>query len=119
MPIPKNKHEHEHFSKKTLEKQQLKDWHQKLSALVGSYLVLIEEGKAAQAESARDQSKSAFHKFGPEMKKSAFALGEKFPELVGQYLESVEAINLSSTSFIDAGKIKDFFEASLRLEKMF
>ena len=100
-----------------LQKQQLRDWQCKLSADVGGFIVLIEEGKKEQVEQARIKTKSDFLKFGPEMQKLASGMGEKFARAVREYLDSIDSIIHSEPGWIDEAKIKHCYTVTEKLEK--
>jgi hypothetical protein len=102
-----------------MEKQRLKDMHNKISALASSYLVLIKEGNKDQAEEAREKAKSEFHKIGPEMAKLANQVKGNAPALVETFLSAVEGIFLSGKTGVDPAKMNAFHQANAAFEKEF
>ena len=101
-----------------LEKQKLRDLENKINLEVGSFLVLIEEGTAEQADMAKIRAKSEYLKHGDEMQKLAFKLGDGFPESVDDYLDSVDAIVHSSLSWVDEATTTHYYKATKHLESL-
>lgn len=100
-----------------LSKQQLMDLEHKISADIGSFLVLLEQGNAEQVMSASQKARSDFLKLGPDMKKLATQMGGTFPKHVDAFLDSIDNILHTGVNWLDEGKIKDCYGATQRLEE--
>jgi hypothetical protein len=100
-----------------LSKQQLIDLEHKISADIGSFLVLLEQGNAEQVTSASQKARSDFLKLGPDMKKLATQMGGAFPKHVSDFLDSIDNILHTGVNWLDEGKIKDCYCATQRLEE--
>ncbi len=99
------------------QKQILKDLKHKISADIGTLIVFIEEGNTTKIESAQQRAKSELLKHGPEMKKIAESMGERYARAVREYLDSVDAIIHTSVTWIDQEKIRHCHIAAENLEK--
>lgn len=100
-----------------LTKQQLTDLEHKISADIGSFLVLLEQGNAEQVMLASQKARSDFLKLAPDMKKLATEMGGAFPRYVSDFLDSIDNILHTGVNWLDDGKIKDCYNATLQLEK--
>ena len=100
-----------------LNKQALHDLAHKISSDVGGLIVLIEEGNSSQIASAQQKAKSDFLKHRTEMEKIAQKMGDRFVRAVWDYLDSVDMIVHSGTTWIDREKIRQCFTMTEKLEK--
>jgi hypothetical protein len=98
------------------QKQQLGDLEHQLSVDVGSYLVLNEEGNKEQAEQALHKTRNDLLKFGPEMKKISNDIGGKFPEIVDEFLTTIDTLVHSPIQ--DEAKVAACYRAAEDLEKL-
>jgi hypothetical protein len=101
---------------KTLQKQLLGDLERRISMYVGSFLVLTEEGDPTQIALAHQKAKSEFLKFAPEMAKVANNIGGSLPEIVHEFLDSVDFLLHSNTAWLDEDTISHCFNATQKLE---
>lgn len=101
---------------KNIEKQKLKDLEHIISIDLGTYLVLVEEGTAQQAAMARQKTRSALLKYGPDMFKLAQEIGDPYPGFVEHFLHSIDDL-IHTTGWIDDAQIKECFRATQKLEK--
>ena len=101
---------------KNLLRQQLKDLQHRVQMQVGSFLVLAEEGSIEQVALAQSHAKSALLKFGPDMHKLAQTLGDPFPALIDDYLDSVDSLLHSPARLLDEAKIHRCYDATQALE---
>lgn len=99
------------------QKQVLKDLKHKISADVGTLIVFIEEGNTAKIEVAQQKAKAELLKHGPEMKKVAESMGERYARAVREYLDSVDSIVHTSAAWIDLAKIRHCHAMTENLEK--
>lgn len=102
--------------KGVLEKQMLNDLEKRISLNVGSFLVLTEEGEPTQIALAHQKAKSELIKFGPEMHKIAEKIGGTLPQMVDDYLESVDNLLHSGSGWIDEETISRCFHTTQKLE---
>lgn len=100
-----------------LNKQALHDLAHKISSDVGGLIVLIEEGNTSQIASAQQKAKSDFLKHRSEMEKIAQKMGDRFVRAVRDYLDSVDMIVHSGSTWIDQEKIRQCFTMTEKLEK--
>ena len=100
-----------------LNKQALHDLEHKISADVGSLIVLFKEGNTIQLPPAQQRVKSDFLKHGSEMQKIAQAMGERYVHAVRDYLDSVDVIVHSSSTWLDEAKILHCYSMQEKLEK--
>jgi hypothetical protein len=101
------------FPTLALEKQMLSDFSHRISLHVGNFLVLTEEGDPTQIALAHQKAKSEFLKFGPEMYKLANQMGGVFPNIVEDFLLSIDAV-LHATP--DDEKVSHCFRSTQKLE---
>lgn len=99
------------------EKQVLKDLKHKISADVGTLIVFIEEGNIAKIEIAQQKAKTDLMKHSTEMQKIAEKMGDLYIQAVRSYLDSVDRIVHSGTTWIDEAKIRHCHKMSENLEK--
>jgi len=116
MAISKRKVKKSPISPVALEKQMLNDLEKRISLNVGSFLVLTEEGDPTQIALAHQKAKSELIKFGPEMHKIAQKIGGALPQMVEEYLHSIDSILYSSAGWIDEDQISQCFHTTQRLE---
>lgn len=100
-----------------LYKQTLHDLKHKISADVGSLIVLYEEGNALQITEAQQKAKSDFLKHATEMQKIAQRMGERFARAVREYLDSVDTIVHSNVTWLDRAKVHHCYAMTEKLEK--
>jgi hypothetical protein len=100
-----------------LYKQSLHDLRHKISADVGSLIVLFEEGNLNQITSAQQKAKSDFLKHASEMQKIAQKMGERYARAVRDYLDSVDIIVHSNSEWLDEAKVSNCYTMTERLEK--
>ncbi len=116
--MKENRDQPEKKQLKVLEKQRLSDMEHKVSADVGNFLVLLEEGSASDVDNARKKARGDLLKWGQEMQHIAQTLGGKYVEAVSGYINSIDSILHCPTDFVDQEKITDCFDATRDLEKM-
>src|SRR5262249_11133194 len=100
-----------------LYKQTLYDLKHKISANVGSIIVLFEERNLNQLAIAQQKAKSDFLKHASEMQKIAQKMGERYLRSVRDYLDSVDIIVRSNSEWLDEAKIRNCYMMTERLEK--
>jgi hypothetical protein len=100
-----------------LHKQNLHDLKHKISSNVGCLIVLFEEGNADQITSAQQKAKSDFLKHSSEMHKIAQKMGDRYLRAVRDYLDSIDIIVHSNSTWLDEAKISHCFTMTERLEK--
>jgi hypothetical protein len=100
-----------------LYKQCLHDLKHKISADVGSLIVLFEEGNMTQITSAKQKAKSDFLKYASEMQKIAQKMGDRYARAVRDYLESIDIIVHSNSEWLDEAKINSCYTMAERLGK--
>ncbi len=100
-----------------LNKQTLHDLQHKLSSDIGSLIILIKEGNPTQITQAQQKAKTDYLKLSSEMKKIAQTMGERFSRAVRDYLDSVDMIVHSHTTWIDDAKIQHCYSMTEKLEK--
>lgn len=99
-----------------INKQMLTDIERKISADLGDYIVLIQEGSKEQVEIARQKAHSDFLKFAPDMKKIADKIGGIFAKDVEAYLNSINDIINSPSGWVDESLISHCFKTTNKLE---
>ncbi|MBI2743341.1 MAG: hypothetical protein HYX48_05435 [Chlamydiales bacterium] len=97
--------------------QQIGDLEHKFSIDIGSLLVLMVEGSQEQVTLANQKAKRDLIKFGPEMQKLAEQAGGSFPEVVEEYLNSVDAVVHSASGWIDEAKISHCYNMTQKLKQ--
>jgi hypothetical protein len=100
-----------------LYKQMLYDLKHKISADVGSLIVLFEEGNFNQIAFAQQKAKSDFLKHASEMQKIAQKMGDRYERAVRDFLDSVDMIVHSSSEWLDSAKISNCYTMTEKLEK--
>ena len=115
----KHRPSHPEFNEESMniEKQKIIDLQHRLSASVGDFLVLLNEGNSQQIEHAKAKAKSDFLKYAPEMQHTAESLGGKFYRAVEDFLESIDMILHSAPGWIDEEKIARCYDSTQKLEK--
>jgi hypothetical protein len=103
-------------SEQMLQKQLLGDLERRISMNLGSFLVLTEEGDPTQIALAHQKAKSEFRKFGPEMAKIANVIGGDLPNVVHEYLDSVDILLHSNLAWLDEETIARCFDTTQKLE---
>lgn len=103
---------------KVLERQRLADMEHKISADVNSFLVLLEEGSAADVENARRKARSDLLKWGQEMHHIAQTLGANYVESVSGYLNTIDTMLHCPTEYVDQEKINRCFHMTRDLKEM-
>lgn len=116
MATPRRK-ERGQQSPKDLLKQKIADIEQKLSMNIGALLVLLAEGTAEQVAQISKKTKTDLLKFGPDMEKLAEEMGGKLPNVVHDYLDSVDSIIHSASGWIDEAKITRCYAMTQKLHK--
>lgn len=86
---------------KELQKQQLKDFEHLLEMDLSSFLILSEEGTPKQVEKARSKMRSDLMKYGSELEAIGRDLGSGFPELIRNYVRSMDTIIKNSSEVVD------------------
>ncbi|MCX6988388.1 MAG: hypothetical protein NTZ52_02640 [Chlamydiae bacterium] len=94
----------------------LSTFEHRLSADLGRFLVLLEEGSAEQITQASQKARSDFLKLKEEMHKLATDLGGNFPIYVTHFLESIDRILHTGSGWIDQDKIAACYKATQELE---
>jgi hypothetical protein len=105
------------FKNFSLQKQTLHDLTHKINSDVGTLIVLIKEGNAEQISAAQQKAKNDFIKYAEEMQKLAQKMGNHFAQIVRAYLDSVDSIVHTQTTWIDDAKIRHCQLMSSKLEK--
>lgn len=105
------------LKKKSLVKQQISDLEHKFTMDIGALLVLLSEGTSEQAALANHKTRSDLLKFGPDMQKLAREAGGSLPNVVEEYLESVDSIVHSASGWIDEAKITRCYNMTQKLQK--
>ena len=103
---------------KVLEKQRLSDMEHKISADVGNFLVLLEEGSSNDVENARKKARGDLLKWGGEMQHIAQTLGGHYVEVVSGYINTIDTVLHCPTDFVDAEKVNACFHATRELEEI-
>ncbi len=93
------------FNSTDINKQILGDLEKKISLHLDSFLVLTEEGEPTQIAMAQQKAKSELLKFGPQMSKIAEKVGGELPEVVDDFLDSINTILHGSSGMLDEEKI--------------
>lgn len=88
-------------SNKDLQKQQLKDFEHLLEMDLSSFLILKEEGTTKQAQKAKEKMRSDLMKYGCELEAIGRDLGSGYPELVRDYMKSMDQIIKNSSQELD------------------
>ena len=101
-----------------LQKQLLHDIEHKLSIDLGQFLLLIEEGKPEEIDHAQKMARGDLLKYGPEMQKLAQTLGAEYPNVVFQFLDSVDNLVHCPINFVDEVKINLCYKTMRTLERM-
>ncbi len=117
--MKKNPKQPERGHLKLLEKQRLQDIEHKISADVGAFTVLLEEGSAQEIEAARKRARADLLKWGQEMQHIAQTLGKEYPTAVLSYLSSVDTLLHCPPEYIDHEKLSSYVTRSSFLKKMF
>ena len=104
-------------SDKELQKQQLKDFEHLLEMDLSSFLILAEEGTPKQADKARTKMRSDLMKYGSELEAIGRDLGSGYPELIRDYVKSMNEIVRNSSDEIDPGLINLHRKQADRLRK--
>lgn len=102
---------------KVLQKQQLIDFEHLLNMDLSSFLVLAEEGNPKQIESARVKVRTDVMKYGSDMEAIGRDLGEGFPEMVKEYLRSMQKIIQSPSEAVDPGLLNTHRTQAQRIRK--
>lgn len=102
---------------KVLQKQQLIDFERLLEMGLSSFLVLMEEGNHKQVESARIKVRTDLMKYGSNMEAIGRDLGEGFPEMVREYIKSMQKIIQFPTDGIDPTLLNEHRVQALRIKK--
>ncbi len=110
-------HPRKRRKKGDLYKQTLHDLQHRLSADVGSLLLLVKEGSKEQIEKAHIQAKTDFLKTAPEMKHVANLLGERYITSVCQYLDSIDKLIHSNLFSLDPATINQCYTTTQKLER--
>ncbi len=97
--------------------QKMCDEKRRLSMNIGNYLVLLEEGTAEQVSLAKQRAKSELLKIGQEMEKLAADMGDKYTQLLREFLDSIEGILYAATDWVDEAKVTRYFNAEQKFEK--
>lgn len=100
-----------------LHKQALHDLKHRISSDIGSLIVLFEEGNPTQITQAQQKARSHFLKHASEMQKIAQKMGERYLRAVRDYLDSVDVIVHSSSTWLDEAKISHCYSMTEKLEK--
>lgn len=99
-------------------KQQLADLGHKLSADVGSWLVLLEEGASDQATTAKQHAKSDLLKYGADMKALASQMGSNYAQAAQGYLECVDVMVHTSSGLVDEAQINSYYKSLQTFEAL-
>jgi len=102
---------------RSLMRQQMIDEKRRISMHIGNFLVLLEEGTAEQAALAKQKARSEIHKVGPELEKIAAEYGDKYVDLVADFIDAAEGIIYSASEWIDQAIITRYFSSEQKLEK--
>jgi hypothetical protein len=100
-----------------LYKQTLHDLKHRISSDIGCLIVLLEEGNAGQIITAQQKAKSDFLKHAAEMQKIAQKMGDRYLRAVRDFLDSVDLIVHSNSTWLDEAKINNCYTMTERLEK--
>ena len=98
-------------------KQALHDLKHKLSADVGSFIVLLKQGNEVQIVQAQQKAKSDFLKHSMDMQKIAQQMGEKYVKVVREYLDSIDELVHTTSLWMDESKIHHCFQMSEKFDK--
>ena len=99
-----------------LTRQQIIDLEHRLSADIGAFLVLLEEGTAQQISQAALRAKSDFLKLNGEIKKLSEAIGGNLPSLVSHFISTIDKILHTNTNYMDQALKTECYKATQRLE---
>ncbi len=103
---------------KVLEKQRLSDMEHKISADVGNFIVLLEEGTSTEIDNARKRARGDLLKWGTEMQQIAQTLGSNYVEAVSGYINTIDTVLHCPPDFVDEEKVSECFQVTRKLEKM-
>ena len=98
-------------------KQALRDLEHRMTREVNTLILLWEEGNVKEIESAKLKAKSGYLKHGNEMQKVAQNLGERYTRAVRDFLDSVDTILHSDSTWVDEAKIRRCYQMTQNLEK--
>lgn len=101
----------------TVHKQAINDIKHRLSSDIGSLITLIKEGNTTQISEAQQKAKNDLMKHAEEMKQIAQKMGGKYLKAVREYLDSLDAIVHTTSTWIDEAKIREVFVASDKLDR--
>ena len=104
-------------SNKELQKQQLKDFEHLLEMDLSSFLILSDEGTSKQAQRARSKMRSDLMKYSSELEAIGRDLGSGFPELIRDYVKSMDEIIKNSLQPLDPSLINSHRKQAERLKK--
>ncbi|NGX46980.1 MAG: hypothetical protein K1000chlam3_00349 [Chlamydiae bacterium] len=104
-------------SSKILQKQQLKDFEHLLEMDLSTFLILNEEGTPKQVQQARTKMRSDLRKYGSDMDAIGRDLGEGFPEMIREYLKSMNQIAQNASGKIDLAILNQHEKRALLLKK--
>ena len=100
-----------------LQKQALRDLQHKISSEVSTLILQCEGGNEQQILAAKIKAKSEYLKHSDEMKKIARDMGERYSKVVQDFLDSVDTIVHSASTWIDQAKVYNCYNMTQKLEK--
>lgn len=100
-----------------VQKQALRDLEHKISSEISSLILQCEEGNEQQIEAAKMKAKSGYLKYCDEMQKIAQRMGDRYTKAVRDFLDSVDIIVHSNSTWIDEAKVRNCYNMTQKLEK--
>ncbi len=99
-----------------LQKRTLRDLENKISLEISSLILQHEAGNEQQIQTARIKAKSGYLKYSDEMQKIAQHMGDPYVKLVRDFLDSVDSIVHSNSTWIDEAKVRNCYNMTQKLE---
>ena len=116
LPRMRPYHPRKRVQSKPASQHLLSTFEHRLSADLGRFLVLLQEGSTEKITHAAQKARSDFLKLKEEMHKLATDLGGNFPIDVTHFLESIDRILHTGSGWIDQDKIAACYKATQELE---
>jgi hypothetical protein len=102
---------------KSLHTQAIHDIKHRLSSDIGTFITFLKEGNTEQISQAQQKAKTDFLKHSEEMQQIAQKMGGKYIKAVREYLDSVDNIVHTSSTWVDDATIRQCFVASEKLDR--
>jgi PHP family Zn ribbon phosphoesterase len=102
---------------KSIHTQAIHDIKHRLSSDVGTLITMLKDGNNDQITEAQLKVKSDFLKHSEEMQQIAQKMGGKYVKVVREYLDSIDNIVHTGTTWVDDSKIRECYVASEKLDR--